>query len=148
MTTRTCRLALWLLVLTIPWGCGPGRKAGPAEAPPTGRAMPSEAPENLPSPGAPEAFPLPGEPGEEAQGKRLGYRVQVGAFAQEATARQRAEELRRLFEEPVYVVHEGLLYKIQVGDFVSRDRAEEVRRRAVDLGIEGAFVVDTLIQGD
>ena len=46
---------------------------------------------------------------------------------------------------PVYVEHEGLLYKVQVGDCLSRDEAETLRREAVGLGLEGAFIVDALV---
>jgi cell division septation protein DedD len=111
--------------------------------------MPSEAPENQPEPGMPEAIPSPGEPTDVAPGDenmRYGYRVQVGAFTEQSKAEERAGELRDLFREPIYVVPEGLLYKIQVGDFVSRDKADALRRRAIDLGLAGAFVLDTMIR--
>lgn len=132
--------------MILAFGCGKSRKqTTPVEEAP-GRELPSEAPDNRVQPGFPEAMPLPGEEsGEDEPNTRYGYRVQVAAFTQMDPAEARAAELRRLFDEPVYIVHEGLLYKIQVGDFVSRDRAQEIRRRAVDLGLDGAFVIDTMI---
>jgi cell division septation protein DedD len=129
-------------------GCsGSQKKPAPTIPPPT-REMPSEAPENQPEPGTPPAFPTPGETQETPSGEktRYGYRIQVAAFTETSKAEERAQELRGFFEEPIYVVAEGLLYKVQVGDFVSRDKADSVRRRAIDLGLDGAFVVDTMIR--
>ena len=148
MTTRTARTLAVLLGILLAAGCGGSRKAGPPKEPETGRPLPSEAPENIPQPGAPEAIPPPGQGQAPESGKRYGYRVQVAAYTERARAEERAAQLRRLFEESVHVVHEGLLYKVQVGDFVHKDRAEALRRKAVDLGLEGAFVVDTLIEAD
>jgi cell division septation protein DedD len=128
--------------------CGKSTKEGPPAAEiPAGRELPSEAPENSVRPDLPEALPPPGvtERLPDTEGKRFGYRVQVAAFTDAEAAENRAGQLRPLFNEPIYVAHEGLLHKVQVGDFVRRDRAEEIRRRAIDLGLDGAFVVDTMI---
>jgi cell division septation protein DedD len=138
---------LVLMTVMLLCGCGKSRKKPVTAEEPPGRELPSQAPENRVQPGLPEAMPLPGEAGsEEEPGTRYGYRVQVAAYTQTDPAERRAAELRSLFGEPVYIVHEGLLYKIQVGDFVSRDRAQAIRRKAIDLGLDGAFVVDTMIK--
>ena len=133
-------------------GCGRSSSRTPAIEPPSSRELPSEAPENAADPALPEAIPRAGEPipappgGVDEGSLRYGYRVQVAAFTEEETAAERVATLRRLFDEPVYIVTEGLLFKIQIGDFVSLDRAQEVRLKAVDLGFEGAFVVDSMIR--
>lgn len=151
MRIRTCSwLAVGLTAALVTAGCGGSKKRAAPTIPPTSREMPSEADENQPDPNLPEAIPplLPPdspEPPSEEQ-TRYGYRVQVGAFADGGQARSRADELRQRFTERVYVVHEGLLYKVQIGDFVSRDRADAARRKAIDLGLSGAFVVDAMIR--
>ncbi|MBD3336997.1 MAG: hypothetical protein GF355_15900 [Candidatus Eisenbacteria bacterium] len=147
MTIRTCSLLLLALFLAAAAGCGKSQKKTVVLEEPPDREMPSRAPDNRTQPGLPEAIPPAGEniPSAE-EGTRFGYRVQVAAYTASQTAEQKAEELRTLFSEPVYVVPEGLLFKIQVGDFVNRDRAQAVRRKAIDIGMDGAFVVDTMIR--
>lgn len=151
MRIRCCSwVAVGLTAALVTAGCGGSKKRGAPTIPPTSREMPSEAEENQPNPDLPEAIPpllqpdAPELPPEEET--RYGYRVQVGAFADRNQARTRADELRQRFTEPVYVVHEGLLYKVQIGDFVSRDRADAARRKAIDLGLSGSFVVDAMIR--
>ena len=46
----------------------------------------------------------------------------------------------------IHVLEGGGFYRVQVGDFVNRDKADSVRRRAIDLGLSGAFVVDSMIR--
>lgn len=76
---------------------------------------------------------------------RYGYRVQLFATSNENLARGRAAEVQNLFEEKAYVEFEGLLYKVRVGDCLSRDEAAALRRKAIGLGHEGAFIVDTQV---
>jgi len=80
--------------------------------------------------------------------QRYGYRIQLFATADGRLAQQRAAEYRDLFAEAIYVRQEGVLYKVQVGDCISRDEAEALRRRARALGYEGAFIVDALVAVD
>lgn len=142
----SCLLMSVILLATLV-GCSSKKRPAPTIPPPT-RELPSEAPENQPEPDTPPAFPTPDKIGDapSLEGTRYGYRVQIGAFTENGRAEERAEELQDLFREPIYVVHEGLLYKVQLGDFVSRDKADSARRRAIDLGLSGAFVVDTMIR--
>jgi hypothetical protein len=142
-------------------GGGCGRRAVPPPPEALPRTMPSEEEARQAESDAPEAVPvLPG--GERGVGRepalpaapaspavsghqRYGYRVQIFATADEAQAAAQAEEYRRSFSAPVYVESEGLLFKVQVGDCLSRDEAEALRREAVGLGCEGAFIVDALV---
>ncbi len=77
---------------------------------------------------------------------RYGYRVQVFATSNEGHAQRRADEFRQQFSEKIYVDYEGLLYKVRVGDCVSRDDARVLRKKAVKLGVDGAFVIQTQIK--
>ncbi len=101
--------------------------------------------EDLPPAGDSTAV-LPGLSPEDDRDTRFGYRVQVFATSDEDLATTRAEEMRALFDEEVYVEFEGLLYKVQVGDCVSRDEAADLRRKALGMGLDGAFIVDTRVK--
>ncbi len=76
---------------------------------------------------------------------RLGYRVQLYAASSESYARKRAAEYETVFDEKVYVAYEGLLYKVRIGDCTSMDEASALRRKAVEAGQGGAFIVDTQV---
>ena len=76
---------------------------------------------------------------------RLGYRVQLFATSREELAKSRAAEFQEQFDEKVHIEYEGLLYKVRVGDCLSRDEARALRRKAVGLGYDGAFAVDTQV---
>ncbi|MFH1145153.1 MAG: SPOR domain-containing protein [Candidatus Eisenbacteria bacterium] len=93
-----------------------------------------------------ELFPPVTEAPAGSGPQRYGFRVQLYAASNPELAKERAEEFRALFDEPVYVEFEGLLYKVQVGDFLTRDEAAAMRRRALGAGCEGAFVVDALVK--
>jgi cell division septation protein DedD len=164
-------LALTLLVLagaTAGLG-GCGRKTAPPVPPDLPYRMPSEEEAARAREGAPEALaPPPAPAGERGvardelpppdslglapgapqsdEGTRPGYRVQLFATTDSALAEARAAELRQLFDEEVYVELEGMLYKVRVGDCASRDEAALLRRRALGMGLEGAFIVDTRVR--
>jgi cell division septation protein DedD len=125
--------------------------------------LPSEEEAQKVREGAPEAIPAPADGGQgeeesrapevapavpEAQeeGTRPGYRVQVFATTDPALAEARAGEMRQLFEEQVYVEFEGELFKVRVGDCTNREEAANLRRRALGLGLEGAFIVDARVR--
>jgi hypothetical protein len=50
-----------------------------------------------------------------------------------------------VFADPVYVTADGALYKVQVGNCATHEQADALRRTALALGYEGAFVVEALI---
>jgi len=83
------------------------------------------------SPGAPER---PSDSGPV-------YAVQLLASASHATALERARSLARHFGDPPVVVEQGGLFKVRVGACRERAAANALRRRAVELGFDGAFVV-------
>ena len=82
---------------------------------------------------------------EEEQRKLAERREQEATEAREL-AQQRATEFEQYFGEKVYVIAEGLLYKIRIGNCVSRDEAEALRQKALSMGYEGAFVVSTTVE--
>jgi hypothetical protein len=114
------------------------RGMGPDDLPPTPEVRPGG------SAGEEPVVP-PREDAAEAV-KRLGYRVQIYAASDRELAQQRATEFEQYFDEKVYVIAEGLLYKIRIGNCVSRDEAEALRQKALSMGYEGAFVVSTTVE--
>ena len=152
-------------ILLVLAGCG--GKPAPRVPPDLPQTLPSEEEAQKVRKGAREAIPIlpegerglsgedlprgveaaePAAESAEAQlPKRYGYRVQLFATSKRELAEERADEFRQLFDENVYVEFEGILYKVRVGDCLGRDDADALRRRAVGLGLEGVFIVDTLV---
>jgi cell division septation protein DedD len=157
---RRAALAAVLLAALAAGGVGCGRQAVPRAPADLPTELPSEEEAGRVTPASEEAIPLlprdlrspaatpaadstTAAPAGTARRQHYGYRVQLFASSSEAVARQRADEFARVFAEPVYLDYEGLLYKVRVGDFVSRDEAEALRRRVAEAGYDGAFVVET-----
>ena len=164
---RWSALAVGWLVLIGVVGAGCGKTKAPPKVPPeVPMALPSEAEAQRAREESREAIPLLPE-GERGMGQgdlppadspavavpdavqppdtHYGYRVQIFATSRQELAEQRAQEYRDILEENVYVEYEGLLYKVRVGDCLSHDEAEVLRRKTVALGHEGAFIVDTQV---
>jgi len=70
-----------------------------------------------------------------------GYRVQLI----ETDDREAALDARNLallrFAENVYLIFEPPLYKVRVGDFSSRDKAQRLQDEAIQKGFKRAWVV-------
>ncbi len=164
---RWSALAVGWLVLIGVVGAGCGKTKAPPKVPPeVPMALPSEAEAQRAREESREAIPLLPE-GERGMGQgdlppadspavavpdavqapdtHYGYRVQIFATSRQELAEQRAQEYRDILEENVYVEYEGLLYKVRVGDCLSHDEAEALRRKTLALGHEGAFIVDTQV---
>lgn len=78
---------------------------------------------------------------------QTGYRVQVFAVKERASATDFAREVESLVDgEPVYVEWADPWYKVRVGDFAERSAAERLRERLVDRGIEEAWTIRTTIR--
>jgi cell division septation protein DedD len=74
-----------------------------------------------------------------------GWRVQLNAFLSMANAEAFAGKARQHFTEPVYVEYEPPLYKVRVGDFLSREDARHMANRAKAEDFEKAWVVEALV---
>ncbi len=70
------------------------------------------------------------------------FRVQVFAASSRERAEMIAQDLRQIQKEPVVVVEEGGLFKVQVGSFGSRLLAEGYRDFLRTKGYPDAFVVE------
>lgn len=74
-----------------------------------------------------------------------GYRVQIGAFRNFGGAQNLAAQAETMFREAVYIEEVGGLFKVRVGDLVTRAEADLLRGKAGGLGFSDAFVVETMI---
>ena len=71
----------------------------------------------------------------------MGYRVQVEATQNYVQAIELHNRLIIEFDEKVYLVFDAPLYKIRIGDCVSRSEAEILQNLAVRRGHSGAWVI-------
>jgi cell division protein FtsN len=76
-----------------------------------------------------------------------GYRVQVFAAQDRATAEAVAARLEgRLNGQPVYVERQDPWYKVRVGDFATREEADRLRKRLVEMGYPEAWTTRATIR--
>jgi cell division septation protein DedD len=85
---------------------------------------------------------------EPAGGENVEYafRVQLYATTDGDKAREVALSARELLGEKTYVEFQEPIYKVQLGDYRSREAAEEVRYRAASRGFDEAWIVETSIR--
>lgn len=106
----------------------------------------SAAPETAPSEMAPsEAAPGAAEP--DPASPAPGYRVQIFAARDQATAEGVARRLEeRVADQPVYVEEDDAWFKVRVGDFTTREEAEGLRARLIGMGYAEAWTARTTIR--
>lgn len=73
-----------------------------------------------------------------------GWRVQLFASSAMTNAEELARQARESFSEAVYVEYEAPLYKVRVGDFMTKAAAKTMVTRAQAEGFE-AWVVETMV---
>jgi len=88
--------------------------------------------------------PVPGEPGGESETVQ-GFRVQLLATSDEIMAREEKRRAVFKFQDAVYLIFEAPMYKIRVGDCVSRKEAESLKKLAVRQGFDDAWIVPSRI---
>ena len=99
------------------------------------------------------AAPAAPEPGPETPSAAAGpvastpgWRIQVFAARDEASASEVARRVRDAVPEvPVYVLADESWYKVRLGDFATREAAEPLRERLIGLGWTEAWAVPTAI---
>lgn len=131
MRTRP-RAGIGLVLVTVLTaglaGCRPEVRIAPPPAPPP--AAPADAPGH-----APEAAPGAGVP-------RMGYTVQVGAFAVPDNARRLARALDDLGLDAYYFPHGKGLYRVRFGDYSTRREAAREAEGLLERGlIKDYFIV-------
>ena len=77
-----------------------------------------------------------------------GYRVQVIISENQEDLIQVKDNLEKIIKEKIYIQFELPNYKLRVGNFSSRKKAELYRNKIVRLGYKSAWVIPTLIDSD
>jgi hypothetical protein len=75
-----------------------------------------------------------------------GFRVQAFAGVDSFSTVKTAESIRKVVSDTVYVLAEKGLFKIQVGDYLYRSEAENIRGKLQQNRYSGAWVVSRLIR--
>ena len=75
-----------------------------------------------------------------------GYRVQVLATRDRFKAEKLQSDLEELFEYKIYVIFEAPNYKVRIGDFIDRQKAEKFRKQLSSNGYSSAWIIRTKIE--
>jgi hypothetical protein len=84
-------------------------------------------------------FPESLQPAQSRRISRLGYSIQVGAFANLDNAVRLSEALERQGLAAYYFVHETGLYKVRFGDFPTKEAARRKAEAVLAAGIIDAY---------
>ena len=77
-----------------------------------------------------------------------GYRVQEAISENQEDLIDIKDNLEKVIKEKIYIQFELPNYKLRVGNFSSRKKAELYRNKIVRLGYRSAWVIPTLIESD
>jgi hypothetical protein len=77
-----------------------------------------------------------------------GYRIQIMISENEKDLINVKQKLELIIKEKIYIKFELPNYKLRVGNFDSRKKAETYRNKVIQLGYRSAWVVPTLIELD
>ena len=77
-----------------------------------------------------------------------GYRIQIMISENEKDLINVKQKLELIIKENIYIKFELPNYKLRVGNFDSRKKAETYRNKVIQLGYRSAWVVPTLIELD
>ncbi len=75
----------------------------------------------------------------------FGYRVQLGAFGDEANARTLQVLAEAEFDKPVYIIFEEPFWCVRLGDFPAISDAETTKGEAISRGFTDARVIEDKI---
>ena len=77
-----------------------------------------------------------------------GYRIQVIISENQEDLIEIKNNLEKVIKEKIYIQFELPNYKLRVGNFSSRKKAESYRNKIVRFGYKSAWVIPTLIEPD
>ena len=75
-----------------------------------------------------------------------GFRVQLLATKELGTAEQLQKQLLDNLNQNIYIVFEAPNYKVRVGDFIDRKKAETLRQKMIKEGYSSAWIIRTRIK--
>src|SRR5262245_48050050 len=120
----------------------------PSESQPTGvmeTPVVTETAAAMPTSGGTTASPAVQTTPPDSKSFIPGWRVQIHAFPTMASAEAAAAKARQRFTEPVYVEYQAPMYKVRVGDFLTKDDARHMVNRAKAENYTQAWVVEDLV---
>ena len=74
-----------------------------------------------------------------------GFRVQLLATRDRFSAEKFQSELEQVYNKNIYIIFEAPNYKVRIGDFIDRERAEEFRKDLSNKGYPSAWIIRTKI---
>ncbi len=77
---------------------------------------------------------------------KVGFRLQLFETISKDIADEKRLDFQNVLNDTVYVVFEAPLYRLQVGDFFSRKKAEEKKRNLVKNGYKNIWIVKSRIR--
>ena len=75
-----------------------------------------------------------------------GYRVQILATKQLAKAEKLQKDLSSILNQKIYIVFEAPNYKVRVGNFIDRNKAEKFRQDIIKEGYQSSWIIRTRIE--
>ena len=75
-----------------------------------------------------------------------GFRVQILATKELAKAEQLQKDLSNILNQNIYIVFEAPNYKVRVGNFIDRNRAEVFRKNILNKGYTSSWIIRTRIE--
>ena len=75
-----------------------------------------------------------------------GYRVQILATKQLVNAEKLQKDLSSILNQKIYIVFEAPNYKVRVGNFIDRNKAENFRKNIVKKGYSSSWIIRTRIE--
>jgi len=75
-----------------------------------------------------------------------GFRVQLFATRDRFNAEKFQIDLGKIYDKKIYVIFEAPNYKVRIGNFIDRNRAEKVRSEFSKKGYPSAWIIRTKIE--
>ena len=75
-----------------------------------------------------------------------GFRIQILATNQLAKAEQLQKDLSTILNQNIYIDFEAPNYKVRVGNFIDRNKAEIFRQNMIKEGYESSWIIRTRIE--
>lgn len=108
-------------------------------------AVQSETAKPFPEEPAPQPAATTAPPPQSRWQPVSGWRVQIFVSGTKENARRVAEEARwKFLDQQIFVAEQPPYYKVQVGNGLSRQAAENLKQKAKELGYQDAFAVEVV----
>tara|TARA_B100001142_G_scaffold296896_1_gene318926 strand:- start:377 stop:796 length:420 start_codon:yes stop_codon:yes gene_type:complete len=75
-----------------------------------------------------------------------GYRVQILATKQLVNAERLQKDLSSILNQKIYIVFEAPNYKVRIGNFIDRSKAENFRKNLIKEGYQSSWIIRTRIE--